>query len=40
MARVPVIGRLYWSEYLALIASLILVFCGWIIHLITFCLRE
>ena len=40
MARVPVIGRLFWFEYLALFASLILVLLEWIIHIITFCLRE
>lgn len=34
------IGRLSWSEYFALCASLVLVFIGWNIHLITFCLRE
>lgn len=40
MARVPVIGRLFWFEYLALFASLILVGLEWIIHIITFCLRT
>ncbi|EAU33115.1 hypothetical protein ATEG_06571 [Aspergillus terreus NIH2624] len=40
MARVPVIGRLFWFEYLALFASLILVLLEWIIHIITFCLPE
>ncbi|KAF9891184.1 cholesterol esterase [Aspergillus nanangensis] len=40
MARVPVIGRLFWFEYLALFASLILVGLEWIIHIITFCLPE
>jgi hypothetical protein len=39
MARVPVIGRLFWFEYLALFASLILVLLEWVIHIITFCLR-
>ncbi|CEJ60502.1 Putative Triglyceride lipase-cholesterol esterase [Penicillium brasilianum] len=38
MARVPLIGRLFWFEYLALFASLILVLLETIIHLITFCL--
>ncbi|KAJ5689165.1 lipase [Penicillium macrosclerotiorum] len=38
MARVPLIGRLFWYEYLALFASLILVLLETIIHLITFCL--
>jgi hypothetical protein len=40
MARVPVIGRLFWFEYLALFASLILVLLEWVIHIITFCLRK
>ncbi|KAL4920867.1 Alpha/Beta hydrolase protein [Aspergillus aurantiobrunneus] len=40
MARVPVIGRLFWFEYLALFGSLILVLLEWIIHIITFCLPE
>jgi lysosomal acid lipase/cholesteryl ester hydrolase len=40
MARVPVIGRLFWFEYLALFGSLLLVLLEWIIHIITFCLRE
>lgn len=40
MARVPVIGRLFWFEYLALFASLVLVLLEWIIHIITFCLRK
>ncbi|KAJ5176933.1 lipase [Penicillium canariense] len=38
MARVPLIGRLFWFEYLALFASLVLVLLETIIHLITFCL--
>ncbi|CAK48170.1 hypothetical protein CBS63078_3129 [Aspergillus niger] len=40
MARVPVIGRLFWFEYLALFGSLILVLLEWVIHIITFCLPE
>ncbi|KAL2849215.1 Alpha/Beta hydrolase protein [Aspergillus pseudoustus] len=40
MARVPVIGRLFWFEYLALFGSLLLVLLEWIIHIITFCLPE
>lgn len=40
MARVPVIGRLFWFEYLALLASFILVLLEWVIHIITFCLRR
>ncbi|KAL4988439.1 Alpha/Beta hydrolase protein [Aspergillus falconensis] len=40
MARVPVIGRLFWFEYLTLFGSLILVLLEWIIHIITFCLPE
>ncbi|KAA8647100.1 hypothetical protein EYZ11_010277 [Aspergillus tanneri] len=40
MARVPVIGRLFWFEYLALFASLILVLLEWIIHIIAFCLPD
>ncbi|KAI9045338.1 sterol esterase [Aspergillus affinis] len=40
MARVPVIGRLFWFEYLALFASLILVLLEYFIHIITFCLPE
>lgn len=38
MARVPFIGRLFWTEYLALFASLTLVLLEGIIHLITLCL--
>ncbi|KAF7719618.1 Triglyceride lipase-cholesterol esterase [Penicillium ucsense] len=38
MARVPLIGRLFWFEYLALFASLLLVLFETVIHLITFCL--
>ncbi|GAQ09397.1 probable lipase C16A3.12c [Aspergillus lentulus] len=37
---VPLIGRLFWFEYLALFASLILVLLEWVIHFITFCLPE
>ncbi|EAW12732.1 sterol esterase [Aspergillus clavatus NRRL 1] len=37
---VPVIGRLFWFEYLALFASFILVGLESVIHLITFCLPE
>ncbi|EAW17895.1 sterol esterase [Aspergillus fischeri NRRL 181] len=37
---VPVIGRLFWFEYLALFASLILVLLEWVIHFITFWLPE
>ncbi|KKK25174.1 hypothetical protein P175DRAFT_0430119 [Aspergillus ochraceoroseus IBT 24754] len=40
MARVPVIGRLFWFEYIALFGSLILVLLEWIIHIITFGLPE
>ncbi|KAJ5104538.1 Alpha/beta hydrolase fold-1 [Penicillium alfredii] len=40
MARVPLIGRLFWFEYLALFGSLILVLLETIIHLITFCLPS
>ncbi|PLB37951.1 sterol esterase [Aspergillus candidus] len=40
MARVPVIGRLFWFEYLALLASFILVLLEWVIHIITFCLPD
>ncbi|KAL4961827.1 sterol esterase [Aspergillus stella-maris] len=40
MARVPVIGRLFWFEYFALFGSLILVLLEWVIHIITFCLPE
>lgn len=40
MARVPLIGRLFWVEYLALFGSLILVLLEWIIHIITYCLRK
>ncbi|KAI1918725.1 cholesterol esterase [Ophidiomyces ophidiicola] len=35
MPRVPVIGRLFWSEYLALFGSLIFIFIEGILHLIT-----
>ncbi|KAJ5241302.1 uncharacterized protein N7469_002893 [Penicillium citrinum] len=38
MARVPLIGRLFWFEYLALFGSLVLVLLETVIHLITFCL--
>lgn len=37
---VPVIGRLFWFEYLALFASLILVLLEWVIHFIMFWLRK
>ncbi|KAF7158985.1 hypothetical protein CNMCM6106_005939 [Aspergillus hiratsukae] len=37
---VPVIGRLFWFEYLALFGSLILVLLEWVIHFITFWLPE
>lgn len=37
---VPVIGRLFWFEYLALFGSLILVLLEWVIHFITFWLRK
>ncbi|KAF4213517.1 hypothetical protein CNMCM8980_009100 [Aspergillus fumigatiaffinis] len=37
---VPLIGRLFWFEYLALFASLILVLLEWVIHFITFWLPE
>ncbi|KAH1291500.1 hypothetical protein KXX48_007087 [Aspergillus fumigatus] len=37
---VPVIGRLFWFEYLALFASLILVLLEWVIHFIMFWLPE
>ncbi|KAK2748919.1 cholesterol esterase [Myotisia sp. PD_48] len=40
MPRVPFLGRLLWTEYLALFASLTLVFLEGIIHLITFCLPQ
>lgn len=40
MARVPVIGRLFWFEYLALFASIILVLLEYFIHVITFCLPD
>ncbi|KAJ5958278.1 Alpha/beta hydrolase fold-1 [Penicillium vulpinum] len=40
MARVPLIGRLFWYEYLALFGSLILVLLETIIHLITWCLPS
>ncbi|KAK1140185.1 cholesterol esterase [Aspergillus melleus] len=40
MARVPVIGRLFWFEYLALFASIILVLLEYFIHVITFCLPN
>jgi hypothetical protein len=36
----PLIGRLFWFEYLALFASLILVLLEWVIHFITFLLRK
>ncbi|RMJ26242.1 triglyceride lipase-cholesterol esterase [Aspergillus sp. HF37] len=34
MARVPLIGRLFWVEYLALFGSLVLVLLEWVIHVI------
>lgn len=40
MARVPVIGRLFWFEYLALFGSLVLVLLEWFIHVIANFLRE
>ncbi|EEP78891.1 hypothetical protein UREG_03737 [Uncinocarpus reesii 1704] len=35
MARVPVIGRLFWNQYLALFGSLLFIFLEGILHLIT-----
>ncbi|KAJ9254319.1 hypothetical protein DTO195F2_6684 [Paecilomyces variotii] len=40
MARVPFIGRLFWTEYIALFGSLVLIFLEGLIHIITFCLPE
>ncbi|DAA75318.1 TPA_exp: putative Ab-hydrolase associated lipase [Trichophyton benhamiae CBS 112371] len=40
MARVPFIGRLLWTEYIALFISLGLVFLEGIIHVITLCLPQ
>ncbi|KAL8878396.1 MAG: hypothetical protein Q9198_003782 [Flavoplaca austrocitrina] len=40
MARAPLIGRLYWREYLALYASLVLVFLEGFIRIITLGLPQ
>lgn len=40
MPRVPFIGRLFWAEYLALFASLSLVFFEGALRLITLCLPD
>ncbi|KAK2795196.1 cholesterol esterase [Onygenales sp. PD_12] len=38
MGRVPLIGRLFWNEYLALFSSLFLIFAEGLLHIITYCL--
>ncbi|KAH8701762.1 putative triglyceride lipase-cholesterol esterase [Talaromyces proteolyticus] len=40
MPRVPFVGRLFWAEYLALFASLCLIFVEGVLRLITLCLPE
>ncbi|KAL6718881.1 cholesterol esterase [Lecanora helva] len=40
MARVPFIGRLFWREYIALVASLILIFLEGLIRVITLGLPQ
>ncbi|EEA23908.1 cholesterol esterase [Talaromyces marneffei ATCC 18224] len=40
MPRVPFLGRLAWAEYLALFASLSLVFCEGFLRLVTLCLPD